>query len=60
MPRRSLLRHLCKRGDKIQTHAAEGGLDHDDDEAGRDLPDSGNQTHRGDRDAVPGAKKHRG
>lgn len=46
LPWRPFLRHLCKGSDKIQTHAAEGGLDDDHDEAGRDLPHPGYQTHR--------------
>ena len=59
LPRRPFFRHLCEWSDKIQTHAAEGGLNDDHDEAGRDLPHSGDQTHWGDRDAVPRAEKHR-
>ena len=39
--------------DKVEEHAAEGGLDQDDDEAGQDLPDAGHDADRGERDAGP-------
>ena len=40
LPGRPRLRHLGKGGDEAEEHAAEGCLDHDDDEARRDLPDA--------------------
>ena len=40
LPGRSRLRHLGEGGDEAEEHAAEGRLDHDDDEARRDLPDA--------------------